>query len=519
MKDNEHWNPSVYMGASEEFQRARIRECCILLGRSLHRENIFYLPPKELLPYVPAIAQTINTVLTFRGVSSGAYAFILKDSVISSELGWKESAAMFLGVADRLLDYYFDIFRHWGSETFVQSLFASFSNLSKGVLHNEDRKESIAFIGWLAHFMAIGGLTQVPGVPNAREVFGKAIGPFVNTWYSLFWDGRIMKLVKEHRDKQEKVIISYASVCSRSEELLYRIWNYLENNSLHGPVDHSSIATPHLGDFGSSKIYRDKIKAITGEIVVPLYAAHFEYDPSAMGIKRGKFSVGDLDPRSISDIFFVASEGKEETRVFGVDVTKHLFLFEFLVPFAARQELLKWLPGMGGNWKTHKHIEDIKEENKMAKKEIRTFIVHGHAEKLKWELKNYLWSTLGLPEPIILHEQPNLGRTIMEKFETYAGKVSLVFVLLTPDDVGSSADSPNELKHRARQNVIFEMGYFLGMLKRLNGKVIFLHQGPLELPSDLSGIIYIDISEGIKAAGEDIRRELKGILEENVGSV
>lgn len=139
------------------------------------------------------------------------------------------------------------------------------------------------------------------------------------------------------------------------------------------------------------------------------------------------------------------------------------------------------------------------------------FIVHGHNEAVKLDLKNYLQNTLHLPEPIILHEQPNLGRTIFEKFEDYAAMSSLIFVLLTPDDVAANADEPDELKRRARQNVIFEMGYFLGTLGRRSGRVLLLYHPPLELPSDLSGVVYIDISQGIEGAGEKIRREVENV--------
>lgn len=140
------------------------------------------------------------------------------------------------------------------------------------------------------------------------------------------------------------------------------------------------------------------------------------------------------------------------------------------------------------------------------------FIVHGHNEAIKFALKNYLQNTLNLPEPIILHEHPNLGRTIIEKFEDYAAKSCLVFVLLTPEDVIVAATDSNEAKRRARQNVIFEMGYFLGLLGRRSGRVILLYQGPLELPSDLSGLIYIDLAGGIEAAGEQIRREIQHVI-------
>jgi CheY-like chemotaxis protein len=139
------------------------------------------------------------------------------------------------------------------------------------------------------------------------------------------------------------------------------------------------------------------------------------------------------------------------------------------------------------------------------------FIVHGHDDGTKLALKNFLQNRLHLPEPIILHEQPNQGRTIIEKFEHYAAQASIVFVLLTPDDVGAAVADSDDLKRRGRQNVIFEMGYFLGELGRLSGRVLLLHNGSIELPSDLSGIVYIDISSGIDAAGEQIRAEVQHV--------
>lgn len=141
----------------------------------------------------------------------------------------------------------------------------------------------------------------------------------------------------------------------------------------------------------------------------------------------------------------------------------------------------------------------------------KPFIVHGHDEVAKLELKNYLQNTLGLPEPIILHEQPNLGRTLMEKFEENAQSACLAFVLLTPDDCGASVTDSDDLKRRARQNVILELGWFLGKLGRIGGRVLLLHKGDLEIPSDLSGVVYIDIRDGIESAGEKIRREIENV--------
>jgi CheY-like chemotaxis protein len=143
---------------------------------------------------------------------------------------------------------------------------------------------------------------------------------------------------------------------------------------------------------------------------------------------------------------------------------------------------------------------------------LKTFIVHGHDEILKYQLKNYLQNILGLSEPIILHEQPSLGRTIIEKFEELTIQIDLVFVLLTPDDKMSDSSVSDDIKRRARQNVIFEMGYFFGKLQRRTGRVILLYKGTLDLPSDISGVVYIDVTNGIEAAGESIRKELLPIL-------
>jgi CheY-like chemotaxis protein len=141
----------------------------------------------------------------------------------------------------------------------------------------------------------------------------------------------------------------------------------------------------------------------------------------------------------------------------------------------------------------------------------QAFIVHGHNDVMKLELKNYLQNTLHFLEPIILHEKPNLGRTIIEKFEDYCVTSTFVFVLLTPDDLVIDPDKPDDEKRRARQNIIFEMGYFLGNLGRTSGKVLLLYNPPIELPSDLSGVIYIDISNGIESVGEKIRREVENV--------
>jgi len=138
--------------------------------------------------------------------------------------------------------------------------------------------------------------------------------------------------------------------------------------------------------------------------------------------------------------------------------------------------------------------EDDKEEMKVVENEsledsksnIEIFIIHGRDDGLKETVARFI-STLGLI-PIILHEQSNQGRTIIEKFEKHA-RVGFAIALLTPDDLGALQEEAEDLKPRARQNVIFEFGYFMGSLGRQH--VCALVKDDVDLPSDSSGILYI----------------------------
>lgn len=113
------------------------------------------------------------------------------------------------------------------------------------------------------------------------------------------------------------------------------------------------------------------------------------------------------------------------------------------------------------------------------------FIVHGHDEAARESVARFI-EKLGLGA-VILQEQPKGGRTIIEQLEEYSD-VGFAIVLMTPDDIGVSVGETEE-KLRARQNVIFEFGYFLGKLER--SKVRILRKGNVEIPSDLQGVLYI----------------------------
>lgn len=118
----------------------------------------------------------------------------------------------------------------------------------------------------------------------------------------------------------------------------------------------------------------------------------------------------------------------------------------------------------------------------------KIFIVHGHDNDALQSVARFI-SRIGLEE-IILSERPDGSRTVIEKFEAESGDVSFAIVLMTPDDSGNALASEST-RLRARQNVLYELGYFAGKLGR--GKVLVLRKGDIEIPSDLAGVLYTEL--------------------------
>jgi predicted nucleotide-binding protein len=114
--------------------------------------------------------------------------------------------------------------------------------------------------------------------------------------------------------------------------------------------------------------------------------------------------------------------------------------------------------------------------------------VHGHDSAPKAEVARFI-EKLGL-EAMILHERPNKGRALITKFREEAAGVGFAVVLMTPDDLGEAKDA-GDLKSRARQNVVFELGFFIGRLGP--ERVAALVKGDIELPSDYDGVVYISL--------------------------
>lgn len=137
------------------------------------------------------------------------------------------------------------------------------------------------------------------------------------------------------------------------------------------------------------------------------------------------------------------------------------------------------------------------------------FILHGR-DPAKDELAAFL-RKLEL-EPIILADQDHAGRTIIEQLEYHARRADYAIALLTGDDQGHLAGHPEEKKPRARQNVVLEIGLFIGLIGRR--RVAVLYRDGVELPSDLHGLLYIpfktirdvrlQLVQAMKNAGLDV---------------
>ena len=151
--------------------------------------------------------------------------------------------------------------------------------------------------------------------------------------------------------------------------------------------------------------------------------------------------------------------------------------------------------------------------NPKAKTPETIFVVHGHNDAAKLAVHGFLRDVTKL-DPVILHNEPNRGLTVIEKFESVGASAGFAVVVMTADDVGRAKDDTIG-KPRGRQNVVFEFGYFVGTLGR--PRVVVLYQDGVELPSDINGLIYIQLdpaggwkallAKELKAAGIEVDAE------------
>lgn len=121
----------------------------------------------------------------------------------------------------------------------------------------------------------------------------------------------------------------------------------------------------------------------------------------------------------------------------------------------------------------------------------RIFLVHGLDKKAKLAVMDFLEK--GEFSVVVLQNLPGGTKSIIEKFEQYTD-VHCAVVLMTPDDLGCKRSEPKNLRPRARQNVVFELGYLMAKLGR--NRIVVLHKhkrGEIEFPSDYHGIQWLEM--------------------------
>jgi len=177
---------------------------------------------------------------------------------------------------------------------------------------------------------------------------------------------------------------------------------------------------------------------------------------------------------------------------FGFSPNKNL-IFNYASTFLKEIEDIKF-----GRNKTLSSPQSI---NKKILKKV--FIIHGKEVSLADELHRILNEhEIG---SVILQNQPNDGRTVLEKLEEEGfNKTDYAIAIVTPDDIGG-LNGTGIVKSRARQNVILEIGAFI--MKDRN-KICILKKGEIEIPSDISGIAYHRFNNKIEEVSRSVLKEL-----------
>jgi len=152
-----------------------------------------------------------------------------------------------------------------------------------------------------------------------------------------------------------------------------------------------------------------------------------------------------------------------------------------------------------------KDRKQASEEDIMADRKDKVFIVHGSDLATARRVKEFIKEDLNM-EAVILMDEVNVGLTIPEKFEQSANECNYAVILMTPDDELKYEGSSKTI-YRARQNVILELGYFWAKWDRKRFAVI--KKGNIENPSDIQGVVYLEFSNRVEEVFYELSKEIR----------
>lgn len=222
-----------------------------------------------------------------------------------------------------------------------------------------------------------------------------------------------------------------------------------------------------------------------------------------------------LDPKKLYRFIITETENNLDKKIKEIEIEDEKDRSQYSI----FRSSAKWRAIDSGKIVTDKYINKppgsqapkiIEDKSKKTFPNNKVFIVHGHDIELKNDTELFLKS-INL-DPVVLHRQLDEGLTVIEKFEKHS-EVTYAIILLTPDDIGfpiseiQKNDIERAIEYRARQNVIFEFGFFVGKLNRK--KVCCIYKEGVTLPSDLGGLIYKRVNKSVEEVGLFLMQELK----------
>lgn len=283
---------------------------------------------------------------------------------------------------------------------------------------------------------------------------------------------------------------------------------FLKNHPLYDQIDvvckkHKRLSSPHedmMGFLKALALDTDFWEVIETTEETKAEGSRKTIDQMLSDdIKRCEQYLNNPDDESVGQKLYIEITGKYDSIIddFGNGLYQYIAEYHFYDPEIDDETLkfnLKLLLNKMISFQAVKAAAIESNPNKEGKKmSNKVFIVHGHDNEAKQEMARTLEK--GGFEPIILHEQPDSGRTIIEKIERYSD-VCYAVVLYTECDKGRDKNTPVEQEqYRARQNVVFEHGYLIGKLGR--DHVSALVKGNVETPGDISGIVYTPMDAGV----------------------
>lgn len=262
------------------------------------------------------------------------------------------------------------------------------------------------------------------------------------------------------------------------------------------------LSNEFLSDFPPFSEHAGRLQSFMEDSQVLTYHAESQVDLLNDELARGHYNIVhrdrvlDLRPVAKQCLDWIPRDVNELARELNVKSDKqtvHGALLDCMLLAEIYRRLLSLL--------AHAASRSIDTDRALRSLSDRVFVVHGHDGEAREAVARFI-EKLGL-KPVILDEQANRGRMILEKFEQQRD-IGFAIVLLTPDDFGGKVGS--HAVPRARQNVILELGYFIGSLGR--DRVCALKRGDLELPSDVLGIAWTPFDSG-RGWQIEIARELK----------